>query len=347
MQELDLGIPQCAAVVGPAVGLGAARAAVSHFSVIATNIGSLFNAGPKIVEGATFEEDLSFDELGGPRIHCSNGVIDNSAPDEKGCYEQIATFLSYVPNHGGVLPPCIESSDDPARLCTDLRTVIPRRRQRGYQVRRIIHSMVDEGSFFEIGPHWGNTVVVGLARLHGRPIGIFANDMETNSGALDSAGSQKYDKHLRLCDVMGLPMVQLVDIPGFAIGTVAERGGVMKWGLEMYKTLFGTTIPIFTIVIRRCYGIGGAILVDCREPNCRVAWPSGEWGSIPLDGGIEVNHRADLRNAGDKRDELYARLEAQYLNLLNPVRTANKFGVEEIIDPAQTRQLICAWAKHM
>src|ERR1700753_3341434 len=150
MQELDLGIPQCAAVVGPAVGLGAARAAVSHFSVIASNIGSLFNAGPKIVESATFEEDLSFDELGGPKIHCSNGVIDNSAPDEKGCYDQIATFLSSVPNHGGVLPPCIASSDDAGRSCPELRTAIPRRRQRGYQVRRIINSMVDEGSFFEI-----------------------------------------------------------------------------------------------------------------------------------------------------------------------------------------------------
>ena len=272
MQELDLGIPQCAAVVGTAVGLGAARAAVSHFSVIAADIGSLFNAGPKIVEGATFEEDLSFDALGGPRIHCSNGVIDNLAPDEKGCYEQIAQFLSYVPNHGGLLPPVLKSEDDPKRTCPELRTAIPRRSQRMYEVRPIIESLVDKGSFFEIGPYWGNTVVVGLARLGGRPVGIFADDPMNNAGALDTAGSQKYAKHLRLCDVMGLPIVQLVDIPGFAVGTVAERSGVMKWGLEMYKTLFSTTIPIFTVITRRCYGIGGAILVANRDPNTRVAW---------------------------------------------------------------------------
>ena len=252
--------------------MGAARAAVSHFSVIAADIGSLFNAGPKIVEGATFEEDLSFDTLGGPRIHCSNGVIDNVAPNEKGCFDQIAEFLSYVPNHGGLLPPVIESPDDPIRSCPELRTAIPRRRQRMYEVRPIIKQLVDKDSFFEIGPYWGNTVVVGFARLGGRPVGIFANDAMHNAGALDTAGSQKYAKHIRLCDVMGLPIVQLVDIPGFAVGTVAERSGVMKWGLEMYKTFFSTTVPVFTVVIRRCYGIGGSILIGPREPSIRVAW---------------------------------------------------------------------------
>jgi acetyl-CoA carboxylase carboxyltransferase component len=182
VQQLDLGIPQCAAVVGPAVGLGAARAAVSHFSVIAADIGSLFNAGPKIVEGATFEEDLSLEDLGGPQIHCAvcfalsrdkffkltglqNGVIDNMAPDEKGCYTQIARFLTYVPNHGGVLPPTVKCDDDPNRLCPELRSVIPRRRQRMYQVREIILRMLDKDSWFEVGPFWGQTVVVGLGRL--------------------------------------------------------------------------------------------------------------------------------------------------------------------------------------
>lgn len=232
----------------------------------------MFNAGPKIVEAATFEEDLGFDTLGGPRIHCSNGVIDNVAPNEKGCFDQLAQFLSYVPNHGGILPPVIDSADEPDRKCPEIRTIIPRRRQRMYEVRPIIKSIVDKDSFFEIGPYWGNTVVVGLAHFHGMPVGIFANDAMSNAGALDTAGSQKYANHIRLCDVMGLPMVQLVDIPGFAVGTVAERSGVMKWGLEMYKTLYSSTVPVFTVVTRRCYGIGGAILIGSREPNIRVAW---------------------------------------------------------------------------
>jgi acetyl-CoA carboxylase carboxyltransferase component len=156
-------------------------------------------------------------------------VIDNVAPNEQGCFAQIADFLSYVPDHGGMLPPVLPCDDDPNRQCPDLRSAIPRRAQRMYEVRPIIESIVDKGSWFEIGPYWGNTVVVGLARLAGRPVGIFANDAMNNAGALDTAGSQKYAKHARLCDVMGLPLVQLVDIPGFAIGTVAERNGVMKW----------------------------------------------------------------------------------------------------------------------
>jgi acetyl-CoA carboxylase carboxyltransferase component len=272
VKELDMGIPQVAAVVGPAVGLGAARAAVSHFSVIAGDIGSLFNAGPKIVEGATFEEDLSFDDLGGPAIHCSNGTIDNVAKDEKGCYEQIAAFLSYLPNHGGVLPPVRDAEDDPYRSCPELRTVIPRRRTRAYQVRDIILLLVDKDSFFEIGPHWGRTIVVGLARMGGCPVGIVADDAMVNSGALDSAGSQKLMKHLKLCDVFGLPVVQLIDIPGFAVGTSAEKSGMMKWGTELFKVYHTTTVPVFSCIVRRCFGIGGVILADSRDPAPRVAW---------------------------------------------------------------------------
>lgn len=271
VKELDLGIPQVAAVVGPAVGLGAARAAVSHWSVIAKDVGALFNAGPKIVEGATFEE-VGFEELGGWRIHAGNGTIDNVAEDEKGAYEMVGRFLSYVPDHGGVLPPKGKVLDDPYRNCVELRSVIPRRRQRSYQVRDIIEPLVDKESWFEIGPYWGRTIVVGLARLGGYPVGVVADDAMVNSGALDSAGSQKLMKHLKLCDVFGIPVIQLVDIPGFAVGTAAERSGMMKWGTELFKVYHTTTMPVFTCIVRRCYGIGGVILADSRDPAPRVAW---------------------------------------------------------------------------
>lgn len=215
---------------------------------------------------------FSFDDLGGAWIHCSNGTIDNLAPDEKGCYEQIATFLSYLPNHGGAMPPVSPPIDDPKRSCPELRTIIPRRRQRLYKVRDIIEPLVDKNSFFEIGPGWGKTICIGLARIGGFPVGIIANDAMSNSGALDSAGSNKLSKHLKLCDVFGLPIIQLIDIPGFAVGTVAEKSGMMKWGTELFKVYFTTTVPIFTCIVRRCYGIGGAIMADCRDPSCRVAW---------------------------------------------------------------------------
>jgi acetyl-CoA carboxylase carboxyltransferase component len=141
-----------------------------------------------------------------------------------------------------------------------------------YQIRTIITQLVDQDSWLEIGPYWGTTVILGLARLHGRPVAIIANNPEVDAGALNSAGAQKIAKHLKLCDVMGLPIVQLVDIPGFAVGTVAEKSGVMKWGTDLFKTYYTTSIPIFTIVVRRCYGIAGSILADCRAPRARVAW---------------------------------------------------------------------------
>lgn len=208
------------------IGIGAARAVISHFSVMAGDIGSLFNAGPQVVEGATFEEGLTLTDLGGPGIHCMNGTIDNLAANEAECFEQIRKVLSYLPNCGqSQLPPVISISDPIARVSEELRTVIPRKRQRMYDARVIIKTVFDAGSWFEVGALWGRTAIVGLARLGGRPVGVISLNCEVNSGALDAGGSQKITRHLKLCDVMNLPIVQFVDVPGYAIGTVAEKQG--------------------------------------------------------------------------------------------------------------------------
>ncbi|KIW73644.1 hypothetical protein PV04_01743 [Phialophora macrospora] len=346
VQGLNKGIPNLAAVLGPAIGIGAARAVISHFSVMAGDIGSLFNAGPQVVEGATFEEGLTLRELGGPGIHCLNGTIDNLAANETECFEQIRKVLSYLPNCGqSKLPPVIPTSDPITRVSEELRTIIPRRKERMYNARAIIKTIFDAGSWFEIGALWGRTAIVGLARLGGRPVGVISLNCEVNAGALDAGGSQKITRHLKLCDVMNLPIVQFVDVPGYAIGTVAEKQATMRWGVELGKAYISTTIPIFSVLTRRVYGVAGGIMVACRDPMGRVAWPSGEWGSLPLDGGIEVGHRWELKQADEegKKKELYTRLEDEYRRLMNPIRTANAFGVEEIIDPAVTRRVVAEW----
>lgn len=349
VQQLNLGIPNLGAVLGPAIGLGAARVVACHFSVMAGDIGSLFNAGPKVVAGATFEEGLSLTDLGGPAVHCTNGTIDNLAADEQECFEQIRTVLSFLPNSGASLPPVIPSNDPSDRLCEDLRTIIPRRKARMYDPRRIIQSVVDTSSWFEIGALFGKTSIVGLARLAGRPVGIVSLNCEINAGALDAAGSQKITRHLKFCDVFNIPLLQFIDIPGYAIGTVAERTATMRHGVALGTTYFSTTMPVFSVVTRRVYGVAGGIMLDCRDPRMRVAWPSGEWGSLPLDGGIEVGHSAELKaaEAEGKREHRYAELLEEYTKLMNPVRTANAFGVEEIIDPAVTRQVVVEWLKHV
>lgn len=351
-KQLELGIPNLGAVVGPAIGLGAARVVSCHFSVMAADIGSLFNAGPKVVANATFEEGLSFTDLGGPGMHCTNGTIDNLAPDEEGCFEQLRTLLSYLPNHGLELPPVIKSGDRVERDCQNLRTIIPRKKERMYNPRAIIETVVDAGSWFEIGALWGTTAITGLARLDGRPVGIISLNCEVNAGALDAAGSQKLTRHLKFLDTFNIPLVQFVDVPGYAIGTVAERTATMRHGVALGTTYFSTTMPVFSVVTRRAYGVAGGIMLDCRDPRMRIAWPSGEWGSLPLEGGLEVGHAAELKkieteSGKEAREKRYKELDEDYRRLMNPVRTANAFGAEEIVDPAQTRRITIAWIKHV
>ncbi|PQE28564.1 putative propionyl- carboxylase beta mitochondrial precursor protein [Rutstroemia sp. NJR-2017a WRK4] len=351
VKQLNAGIPNLGAVLGPAIGLGAARVVACHWSVMAGDVGGLVNAGGKVVAGATFEEGLTFTDLGGPAVHCTNGTIDNLAANEQECFEQIRTILGYLPNSGSSLPP-VTSCDDPIdRLCTDLRTIIPRRKARMYNPRTIITSVVDAKSWFEIGALWGTTAIVGLARLAGRPIGIISLNCEVNAGALDAGGSQKITRHLKFCDIFNVPILQFVDVPGYAIGTVAEKQATMRHGVALATTYYSTTVPVFSVVTRKAYGVAGGIMLDCRDPRFRVAWPSGEWGSLPPEGGIEAGHAAELKAVGKegegKRKERYKELEEEYLRLMNPVRTANAFGVEEIIDPAVTRRLVCEWLVHV
>ncbi|PSN75250.1 ClpP/crotonase [Corynespora cassiicola Philippines] len=352
VQQLNMGIPNLGAVLGPAIGLGAARVVACHFSVMAADIGSLFNAGPSVVKNATFEEGLSFTDLGGPSMHCTNGTIDNLAPDEAACFEQIRTVLSYLPDSGSKLPPTIQSSDPIDRISEHLRSIIPRARSRMYNPRKVITEVVDQNSFFEIGALWGTVAIVGLARLDGRPVGIVSLNCEVNAGALDALASQKITRMLKFLDVFNIPLVQFVDVPGYAIGTIAERTATMRHGIALATTYYSTTMPVFSVIVRRVYGVAGGVMLDCRDPRMRVAWPSGMWGSLPLEGGIEVGHSFELkeieRNEGkEARDKRYKELDDEYRRLMNPVRTANHFGVEEIIDPAYTRRVCCEWTSHV
>jgi acetyl-CoA carboxylase carboxyltransferase component len=290
-------------------------------------------------------------------MHCTNGTIDNLAANEAECFNQLRTILTYLPNSGSSLAPTISPSDPADRSCAELRTIIPRRKARMYDPRRIITTVVDLDSWFEIGALWGTTAIVGLARICGKPVGIISLNCEVNAGALDAAGSQKITRHLKFCDIFNIPIVQFVDVPGYAIGTVAERTATMRHGIALATTYYSTTVPVFSVVTRRVYGVAGGIMLDCRDPRMRIAWPSGEWGSLPLDGGIEVGHAAELkaietRSAEDgggleARNQRYKELEDEYTRLMNPVRTANAFGVEEIVDPADTRRIVSAWAEHV
>ncbi|RPI26104.1 MAG: methylmalonyl-CoA carboxyltransferase, partial [Actinobacteria bacterium] len=283
------------------------------------------------------------DELGGVAVHTENGAVDNPADDEEDAFSQIARFLSYLPSSVWELPP-VASCDDPSdRRDEELLSIVPRERRRVYDPRRLVGHIVDRDSFFEIGPRWGRTVVTGFARLAGRPVGIVAMDPSVWGGALTADGADKLRRHADVCNTFHLPIVAIVDQPGFAIGTQAERAATIRRGVTLIAALYQLTVPFFSLIVRRAFGVAGAALVDRGSPNHRAAWPSADWGSLPLEGGIEAAYRRDLA-AADDPDALRAELLGRFEAVRSPFRTAEPFDIEEIIDPRDTRPMLCEWA---
>ncbi|OZJ05902.1 hypothetical protein BZG36_01170 [Bifiguratus adelaidae] len=339
-------IPVACAILGPAVGLGAAKATISHFSVVAGDIGQLFAAGPPVVEYSTFEK-LTKDELGGALSHTSNGSIDNWAANEQECFVQIRRFLSFMPTNSSHLPPYSKTSDPITRQDERLLSIIPRRRSSPYKIREIISSVVDEGSWFEIGGRWGGSVVVGLARLGGYPVGVWASDCEVKGGGLEREGCMKLRRHIDLCETFGLPVLNLVDQPGFSVGTEAEKAASIRYGATVMTALYQATIPLFTVILRRAFGVAGAAMISSTTEtfNQRVAWPSADWGSLPIEGGIEAAYKRRLNEASEKREQLKQELLAEFEAVRSPIKTAEAFEIPDIIDPRTTRPMACEWVK--
>ncbi|KAK7439777.1 hypothetical protein VKT23_017351 [Stygiomarasmius scandens] len=341
-------VPVASALLGPVVGLGAAKAVIGHFSVMVKGVSQLFAAGPPVVKQATFE-DLTKEQLGGWEIHARNGTVDNVATSELDAFQQIRNFLSFLPSSIFALPPLNHTNDSTTRREEELISIIPRRRGRSYDIRRLIRLIVDTGEmpFFEIGATWGQNIVVGLAKLSGRTIGVLTSDCTVNGGAIDAFGSQKTARFVNLCDHFNIPILNLVDQPGFAIGSLAERIATIRHGASAISALYHASIPIYTIIIRRAFGVAGSGFTDPEDgKNTRVAWPSADWGSLPLEGGIEAAYKRqlDAAESPEAREKLIQDLLIRFEDVRSPLRTANKFGVEEIIDPRDTRPLVCDWA---
>ena len=337
-------VPVVAAALGPTAGLGAARVVASHFSVIVRGSAQLFVAGPPVV-AAAMNETPDKEELGGARAQARAGAVDNEASDEDDALSQIRRFLSFLPPSVWEAPPVAGCEDPADRADERLLGIVPRERRRPYKVRSILESVFDRGSTFEVGARAGRPLVTALARLGGRPVGVLASDPVHYGGGLTAQAADKLARWVDICDQFHLPVVNIVDQPGFVIGTEAERANTMRRGARALAAVYQATVPWATVLVRKAYGIAGAAHANHARHNLRVAWPSAEWGSLPLEGGIEAAYRRDLEAAEDPvalRAEIEARLDA----VRSPFRTAERFGVEEIIDPRDTRALLCEWAAH-
>ena len=344
MVELLSTVPVVSAALGPVAGLGAARAVFSHFSVMPRKLAQLFVAGPPVVTPATGQE-VTKEELGGSNIHArGSGAVDNEVASEAEAFEHIRRFLSYMPDSVYDVPPIVPPQDPPDRKDEELLSIMPRNDRLTYPVRRIIELVLDHGSFFEIGARQGRSSVTGLGRLLGRPVGIMAHDPRFFGGAVTAASADKMIRFIDLCDTFHLPVVYFVDNPGFLIGVEAEKQGTIRIGGRWIFAVYQTTVPWCSIILRKVFGVAGAAHGNHSRLNLRYAWPSGQWGSLPIRGGVQAAYKRQIEAAEDP-DAFRQDLEKKLNAVTSPFRTAEMFGVEEIIDPRETRPLLCEWVE--
>jgi acetyl-CoA carboxylase carboxyltransferase component len=334
-------VPVVSLGLGPIAGFGAAKVAHSHYSLLVRGQAQMFVAGPPVVAAAG--QKLTKEELGSSRIHAANGAIDDEAASERDAFERTRQFLSYLPSSVHELPPRAASQDDPGRREDTLLTAVPRDRREVYRMRPILESIVDQGSLFEIGRQHGRSIITALARLDGWPVAIVASDPFQMGGLWTAASSAKVERFVSLAETFHLPVVHFVDNPGFMIGKQAEQEATIRAGVRALTAVYQATVPWCTIIVRKVFGVAGAGHQNHTRFHYRYAWPSADWGSLPVEGGVEAAYKAELDAAPD-RDALAAEITARLNRMRSPFRSAEKFQIEEIIDPRETRRLLCEFA---
>ena len=332
-------VPVVSGAMGAVAGFPAGRLVASHFSVMTKHTAQVLIGGPALVERA-LGVSLTKDELGGAQVHASSGVIDNLAEDEHDAFAQIKKFLSFLPSSVHERTPRYECHDSVERMEQDLLTAVPRDSNAGFDMRAIVEMIVDQESFFEMGKDFGPSQICGLAQLNGQPIGILANDCMVYAGAMTAEAAQKYRRFVEMCDTFHVPIVNFVDQPGFMIGPESEAQGTIRYGMAAVCAASQSTIPWAVIQVHKGFGVATA--AHYAPGNYVLAWPSVESGALPLEGGVAVAfHReiASAENPEAKRRELEERIrEAR-----SPFPRAESFAVHELIDPRETRPMLCEW----
>jgi acetyl-CoA carboxylase carboxyltransferase component len=334
-------IPVVAVALGPVAGLGAARLVTSHVSIMVRGLSQVFIAGPAVVE-AGMGESVDKEALGGWRVAAKAGTVDLVVDTEDEALALAATVLTYLPAsaaHRAVRGEGAAVAEDPA-----LRDAVPKDRRTPYDMRAILTRVFDPDTVLETGRHHAPSTITALARLDGWPVAVLASDPRVYGGGLTAEGSDKLTRFVDLAETFGLPVVHLVDQPGFVIGSASERNGTIRRGARAVAAIYGTTVPWASVLVRRVFGVAGAAHRPHHRHTFRVAWPSGDWGSLPIEGGVEVAFQRRFAEAGPHKDAMKAEILAQLEAVRSPARTAEVFGIEDVIDPAHTRPLLCEWA---
>ena len=348
VRNLD-SVPVVALALGPTAGLGAARTVASHYSIMVRGLSQIFAAGPAVVDGlgesyrGSADHQQAKEDLGGSGIHTRDGVVDDEVASEAEAFARARHFLSFMPEHVGQLARRSHSTDPAHRREEALIDLVPRDPKAVYSMRRCMDMVFDQGTVFEIGRMWGRACITALARLDGWPVMVLASDPSYLGGSWDAKTSEKVERFVKLADQFRLPIVHLVDNPGFMIGREAEMAGTIRYGVQAMNAVYKASVPLASIVLRRAYGIASSAMSNADTYQYRYCWPSGDWGSLPIAGGLEVAYKSEIEAAEDPAAELAA-IRARLDKVTSPFRSAERFNVEDIVDPRDTRPLLCEFA---
>jgi acetyl-CoA carboxylase carboxyltransferase component len=275
-------------------------------------------------------------------VHSLSGVVDNIVQDEAQAFSQMRRFLSFLPSSASQLPPRTNVEDPPDRCDEALLTVVPEDRRTSFDMGDVVRAVVDTGSFFEIGATYGPSIRVGLARIAGQSIGVVANDCRYVAGAMTAEGAQKLTRMVRLCEQFHLPVVNFVDEPGFMIGPEAERTGTIRYGMDAVLSAARATVPWAAVQVHKSFGVAAAAHYG---PQAYVlSWPSAETGALPVEGGVAVAFGRQIAKSGNP-EKARRELEEKLASARSPFPAAESFAVHELIDPRNTRPMLCEWVE--
>jgi acetyl-CoA carboxylase carboxyltransferase component len=336
-------VPQVAAMMGPGAAGTAYIPGLADFVPMVKGTSNMALGGPHLVKAAV-GEDVTAEEMGGSSVHCKvSGVGDLEVDDDEECLRMVRKYLGYFPSSNTEPPPSIECSDPTDRPCDALLDIVPANPRQPYDARRVIEQVVDDGDFFPMKPDWARNLVTGFARFGGHPAGIVANQPMFLGGALDVNAADKAARFVWLCDAFGIPVVFLMDCPGFLVGSAVEKQGIIRHGAKMLFAVAEATVPKVTVVLRKGYGAGYYVMNGrAYEPDYIVGWPTAEISVMGPEGAVNIIFRKQIEAAGDReaQDEMRNQLVDSVRGQINAYIAAGWSFLDDLIEPRETRAAI-------
>ena len=334
-------IPQLSVILGPCAGGAVYSPAITDFVFMVEHTAHMFITGPEVVKAVT-HEDVDFETLGGAHIHSQKtGVVHFTAPDEESLLSQVRWLLSYLPSNNLSLPPVIQSSDNPDRQTPELERIIPEDPQQPYDVHSVIECLVDNYEFLEVHADYAPNLVVGFGRMDGHPVGIIANQADYLAGVLDINASDKGARFIRTCDAFHIPLVTLVDTPGFLPGTDQEHGGVIRHGAKMIYAYSEAMVPKVSLILRKAYG-GAYIVMSSKHlgGDVNYAWPNAELAVMGPEGAVQIVFRKEITSSSQPKQKQQELTEQYRQEFANPFIAASRGYIDDVILPEESRYKI-------